>query len=616
MAIYWIDPHTTTNGTGTFASPYSIASTTRATFSPGDELRVKSVYLTSLLTATVYTATATNNYQITLTAGGGGGADFVTGDYIYFPDYDTFLRVNNVAANLLTLQINGYTLLPITTTAAITNLTVRKVNAATYGVSTTGVGYFLATNTVDNVTITDGWVDETTQVTDGTAKTIVRSSSTATTINYYIDGNVSGRNNSTGLNYDLSNTYFLPHPATSPSVIVNLRSSNATLNVAYICHQSTSIGCLAIGQTTTPVQNSTITIDNLVTYYGLSQMYGSDITINIGNIYSAISYFLFNTSYTALQSVLNLTLNVTNIFSGQINQPAMIEAYNVANTTLNITGRFSNYSNQAISYLFHGYGNISINFGAGFTYRYNREATLDSSILSRGAMISSTTQANKVIIPTLNLPDGWTVTQNNYVTTSTFSTPYAATFTEKNAPTVWTIEYPSQPSTLPQGYTNYFNVLVTHRDGSDPYEILGIGGNGYLATTTGTVFPIVRRDTVTYRTAGPSLRCNLTTRTAAYWSNNTTAIKSIRIPVTAGVQRTVTGYIRTDMGVYANNDCRMVIDYQQTILANTSITTGCIDNWEQFTLTFTPTYTGEAKLLWEMYYATTGNFWLDDLTVT
>ena len=61
MAIYWLDPHiSTTGGTGTFASPYSIASATRAAFSPGDELRVKSVLLTNLLTATVYTATATD----------------------------------------------------------------------------------------------------------------------------------------------------------------------------------------------------------------------------------------------------------------------------------------------------------------------------------------------------------------------------------------------------------------------------------------------------------------------------------------------------------------------------------------------------------------------------
>jgi hypothetical protein len=40
MATYYLNPYTATNGTGTFASPWSASSTTRTGLASGDEIRI------------------------------------------------------------------------------------------------------------------------------------------------------------------------------------------------------------------------------------------------------------------------------------------------------------------------------------------------------------------------------------------------------------------------------------------------------------------------------------------------------------------------------------------------------------------------------------------------
>jgi hypothetical protein len=95
--------------------------------------------------------------------------------------------------------------------------------------------------------------------------------------------------------------------------------------------------------------------------------------------------------------------------------------------------------------------------------------------------------------------------------------------------------------------------------------------------------------------------------------------KTIKIPVTGGQANTVTGYIRTDSPVtsYVSGDVQMYIILNNTILGSNTITSQCANAWSQFTMTFTPPYTGEATLVWEMYHPITGkSYWLDDLSIS
>ena len=172
MAVYYIDPYTATNGTGTWASPWSFASSVRTGLAAGDEVRIVARLLSSMLTATTYTATRPAANQIVITSGGGLGADFATTDLLYFPDYGTFSYVFSIATNTITTT---NAILPIPTTASIT-LNVQRIPVANAPVSAIAQTMYLLGTSLNNVTVTDGWTADRVQVTDGTAASIVRSS--------------------------------------------------------------------------------------------------------------------------------------------------------------------------------------------------------------------------------------------------------------------------------------------------------------------------------------------------------------------------------------------------------------------------------------------------------
>jgi hypothetical protein len=160
MAIYYINPHTTTNGTGTFASPWSLSSTTRTGLAAGDEIRIFGVALTSLLTATSYTATWSAPHSLTITAGGGLGADWAIGDVCYIPDFDTFFVLSAKSGNIIGGSSGNS--LPIFNTS-VASVTIRRVNTTTYPAGSTGTQTVLS-DVLNNITISDCWTAATTRV--------------------------------------------------------------------------------------------------------------------------------------------------------------------------------------------------------------------------------------------------------------------------------------------------------------------------------------------------------------------------------------------------------------------------------------------------------------------
>ena len=127
--------------------------------------------------------------------------------------------------------------------------------------------------------------------------------------------------------------------------------------------------------------------------------------------------------------------------------------------------------------------------------------------------------------------------------------------------------------------------------------------------------PKVQLDAAVYRTAGPSLQAALTTMSSNFSGRWTR--KTIKLPVTSGQSYTVTGWIRSNDTAFADGDCVMKVMLNATQLASQSMTTAARNAWEQFTLTFTAPYTGEAALVWQMrWYLGNKSMWLDDLTIT
>lgn len=618
MAIYYIDPHTTVNGAGTWASPWSLGTNTRTGLATGDEIRVKGVALSSLLTATTYAASFTSAQSITITSGGGLGADFVAGSIIYFPQYDTFAKIVTSVGNVL--SIYGTSMMPIyNSSAGAGTIEVREVDLATYSVSSTS-SYYLGSGSVNNLTISDGWTDETTRVTDGTVKSLFNSSSTAQA-QCYLDSSSTG---TYGHSIDLQNTHVMCSNSTSTSTAVttSIYGSNTTATICQIFGQYIN-GGLSFGSTTSPVYNTSVTLTHCGSVL-IGSSYGKDITVTATNTATYCADAML--SSTAMSYVNNLTINLGYIISAVVsyNVGSLLYAPNAYNATINYNGMVDIYASGGISYLLSGYGHFTANFHpTNFSVKYNKRVSTQTSVTYGLYSNSSMTSGDVFFVPSFDAPTGWTITNTKYYMPATPIGQGNAARSPR-IPNVTAVDFPTATSaSIPYGASYNNNVLVTYRNGANPIEILSINGSGYNISTTSTSFPVVQRDASVYRTTAPSLKSYLGSRSQGYWTGVQGAVKTsmaakpILIPVTSGVPVTISGYIRTDDAAYSDGDCDVSLMFLDVEVATQAMTTACINAWEQFTLTFTPSQTGEATLLWEMYYANGAkSYWLDDLVIT
>ena len=620
MAIYYIDPHTTVNGTGTWASPWSI-NTVHTGLVAGDEIRIKGIALTSLLTATEYTASVTSNYQLTIGAGGGLGADFAAFDVCYLPDYDTFFKVASVTGNVIALGASG-AMLPINDTSAIANIRVRKVHLTSYPVGANSFNYYFTGGTyssTNNIAISDCWINETTRVTDGTVKTLFNSSYSGN-MNLYLDS--SGVGNPENWSILLNNTHVLGgNTTTTSSITAYIYASKSTYNINQIFGTQNNAGGFSIGtsNSSTPI-GSTVTIKSLQCGNLLQPSYSRNLTLNIVDY---ICYYVdldFSSSGSNLQYCQNFTINIGKKICNTVWYSSIFNIALVDSGTINLVNGIDLIVNSNLSYLLYGVnGLVDINYGAGCVFNKNRKASTQTTF-NFGYIGGGNFYAGKGVIPNINIPPGCTIT-NMYTFSST--TPSTSINRSYFIPQICNIEFSSIPSSsqLPLGDT-FSNKLVTARDGGSPVEILGIQNHATTSAGAATNHPNVTTDATVYKTIGPSLKSYLATRNATYWRNlagyaQPIAVKNIKIPVTAGTSYTVVGWVRTNDTAYLTGDCRMAIIYNNSELVAQDMTTACIDAWEQFTLTFTAPQTCEMNLAWEMYYSNGGkSYWLDDLTIS
>lgn len=615
MAIYYIDPHTTTNGTGTWASPWTLGSSSARGLSNGDEIRIKGIALTSLLTATSYTATYATYNTLTITAGGGLGADFTTGTVVYFPAYDVFAKVIGSASNTLTFSTSA--ILPwYNTSSGQTSITVRKVDTTTYPAGSVGTSSFIATDSVSNITVSDCWTSDTTRVTDGTVKTLFYSSSTSTIQNFYLNTTASS-SHITGNTYNLNNTHLLGNSGASAST-VNLRtySSNTTITLKQL--YSVGTGAILYLGGVYKAKNVTININDLSAYYGFNPIVfvADNVTINVTRMATYFSDALTGSSPAAWAAASNVTINIGDIVTYVTNFNAAINLSPIAcqSIQINLNGMIDSYSTQSLQYIIRsGGGSVEVSFGSSFIYYHNRRASTVTTVGSNAVFVAASQM--DTYVPTATKPSSWSFPTTLYsVSASANQTSFTPLFKNKIRSLVI-----STPTTISDAsivlFQGVHNVLILPRDNTDPAEILVGFGNTPSQQAT-TAFPKVTTDASTYNTTAPSLKCLLTTYVATQF-NNVKPAKTIKIPVTASTSYTVTGYIRSNDTAYANGDCVMSIMKDGTIITSQSMTTACINAWEQFTLTFTPSVTGEVDLVWETGFAN-GNksIWLSDLTIT
>lgn len=607
MAVYYIDPYTTSNGTGTWASPYSFASSGRTALANGDEMRVVSRYLTDLLTATTYTVRWTAVTQMTVTAGGGLGVDFATGDWVYFPDTDTFARVNSRSSNILTAGIWPY----YNTTSGL-DITMRKVDLAVALPSTTGTNNYLCAALANNVTVTDGWVADGVRVTDGTAKSLVRTSSSGGAT-YRLDN--SPNQSFTGVVYDLANTHFLTSSTTSANTIINIAAggpSTYTIGQLY-ANNISSNGNIAVSTQSNIVRaNITLTIKNFAGGSPFGSCYATKSNFTIDNMASGGG---------PLSPTLDeCTVTIGNIFypAGTIVAASPNSQIVHRKTDYVINGVLDCFGSLASTFVVNATGAYKITFGPSSIFYSTRRTGTVTNWLAFYQPSSMSEVPVLVPLPEYTLPAGLSVTTPYRLNAGNIFSPVYAGAGFKQPGQFCLVAPTDTAASKPAGCLFSANITVTHSDGSAPYEVLGVRST-YNSFASASELPVLALDSAVYRTTGPSLQAYLATRSSSYYNapSFTDAIKNIKVPVTAGQSYTIAGYIRTDQTSYANGDCRVSIVNTYNEVVGQDMTTACINAWEQFSLTFTATKTEELSLAWEMYFAEGAkSFWLDDLTIT
>ncbi len=622
MAVYYIDPYTTVNGTGTWASPFSLNSASRGgtLLSSGDEVRLVAKYLTSILTATTYTANRASVNTITLTSGGGLGADFVVGDFVYFPDYDSFARVNAKSTNTLTLASSSL-VIPVPTSEII-SLNVRKLDTTVATPSSTTTPMYTwaeaLQTSLDGVTFSDGWVADGVRVTDGTAKSIVRSSTTGTSGSWYLDINVSQSQdgpparNSTA---DLRHTHFVGNNASVSTLTTYCYAFN-TVNINQLyCSNGTSTSFVTTSGGTGGRVPSAMSLT--FKHCSILDVIATKSTMTITNLYLSNTFRMPSTFYDGTLTITNVLLNTLATTYLAATSATVFGAYNTCNV-----GLIDIYTSAAPSAAITGQpGGYTLNI-AGAIYTLNRIAPQVSApyrfALSTSSFVST---------PLVNLPlpkiNTTGITYTSEVGLNQIWTMPANSLTLENP-----IDIPAQyeinsyhPTTQSQvvGYLVPVNILVTHGDGTAPYEVLGLSVATSSATAVAAAsatLPVVTTDATVYRTAGPSIKAYLGSySTPGYWITGWST-KTIKIPVVSGTSYTVSGYVRTDQTTFVSGEAVVSIVNRYGVVASQSMTTACINAWEGFSLSFAASQTEELYLSFRMRFSAGAKaFWLDDLTI-
>lgn len=612
MAVYYIDPHlSTTGGSGTWASPWTFQDFANSSFSNtnnvignGDEIRIKGVALTSLLTATTYTGTIQSNQQYRLYVS--NASDFSQWDIVYFPDTGVFSKVYSV--NTSSNYIDCYSNAAFPHTKPFTNggtVSFRKVDTTTYPNSGNwSYVYFWHSNQTlagDSITISDCWTADGTRVTDGTVKTLVNNVYTSNQYHYWFDNNYEPH-----VTFDMPNTTFVNGNTSSGDQRWYFRSNNSTINIGFIQNWY---------QYGSPPNwygdNNTY---NFKYYYGRFYLYASNSTANIDY------YYVASTNY-GLDSVAfsNATLNIDTYF-----------VYNASNSFIELNSNSSNNVNFNVkkidfrssnpqSYALMSGANAgqtlldSANFD--FIWNNNQYSISGGSTVT----INAQTKTNQLSTPAiLALPGNIPASGMNF--NGKYDVQYVAYEPAISAaqPNVYTAYYP-EDGTNTQTISHYGyqggNSIVAYLDNSnDPVEYLGVLGSGYTGTSN-TYYPIAQRDFTTYRTSSPSVKINLPTYYAQVWSTGGRSKKVIKIPVVENTQITVTGYIRTNDASVATGDIKAELIVAGAVAVSDSMTSACYNAWEQFSLTYIPTFTGELNLAISIAFTGANTVWFDDIAV-
>ncbi len=636
MAIYWIDFMQSTNGTGTYSSPFSGA--TAQTLAQGDEIRVKSVLKSAIWDSTFGSLTP-GSYKMVYNSNKNGASNGNTGNklfkhssepaitfnssYLYYiVETDQFFITPN--STMGSTKFNGISETHISLTQGCVPpswndgldhiCTIKLVHINYRAKAQTGSSTILGGSTyISGVTITDGWTSETTRVTDGSVITLFQSGYSSGTVDFYIQYL---RGNSV---IDLSNTVFADRTYGGAYYVQNLvqfcgvcdikigskvstysnstpfqiskqddsvvGNLNITLN-SYTCYSQGSYN-LMYNQTLTYNLTTIVDIKKLFTHQCVLQMSsdnsaGTNILklgdCNINSYYSFSTYYttIYNTMTTCLNPFLVLygTISVNQQLSGWL--PIMLIGGSASTTTLkNILTGFSCFgiSGNAIV------NNFCMKDG---TYLFLANSVANNLFFSK--------------LQTTENPDNIVVPDNSAIMIAPVKSLY-------NVPKVQ-IEYNPIKTTikglnkglLPLMYDSTYNALLKY--GSMIYYPDSDNYTYFLAKindSTGTDLfysnisnrCIMEESTTTYKTVSPSYKVACESASSSFKE----FFHRWNIPVESSKTYTLKFYTGVSSDLPSSNfkNYNFALRYNYSSVITKAITSLSQGGWEEHSFTFTST---------------------------
>ena len=614
MAIYWIDYSASSNGSGTYASPYNGTQGISATQTEGDEIRIKSHSLAAL-TAFTFTATfttTTSNYASAPYLEVSDASLFTVGDICMYDAHKTCFRVKSIDTASSPNRIytgSDFSFRPVHAWN-VTNGSFRRINPIYYASSsTTKYLQFTSYLSTNSCTVSDGWYSETARVTDKSYMTIIglnqtTNSNTTLYIKYLGHGST----------ISLTNTCCVAQWDRDFQVKdVFARMNNTTMTFHNLWGGRYNGGFYA--PYSYAGTGNSLTVDYLFTYYGFS---GSSAFRSYGDTLQVNNHTQYSTYMNTRDNPSGNTYIQGHIITSDLSSGLLDYSYS-NDWTYVFNGRIEGATSSTPTCLV--FGGTGVTLGSGFgmgRYYYNNTPTEISSISKCFDFTNISTMDNDLSTPP-------TFTNNSsFAFSSSVSVGLRAASTEiqsrrgrSNKARVHdaTLIYNSADIHFDLSFFTNTSTFVKNINPVSPeeYELLSVNYR-YGSLTNGIK---ITKDTSFYKTTSPSLKCNLQSFSTSY--SNMEFVKVIDLPVAGDgtTQFTVSGWVKSDSGMFASGKLKAQVVYDDTSKATETINISSAEaGWTQFSIAFTPADKQLAQFQLLMHpQAGVKSVWLSDVGV-
>ena len=616
MATYWIDYSASSNGSGSYASPYNGIQPVSGSATTGDEIRIKSHSLANLtdftFTATFTTTSSNHNTPYLEVA---DASLFTVGDICMYDTHKTCFRVKSIDTSSSPERIYtgaDFSYRPVHAWN-VTNGTFRRIDPTYYPNNHNVYLKFASFTDTNSCTVSDGWYSETQRVTDKSYMTIIGANQTSTS-NIYMYGGSLGY----GSTINLTNTCCVAQWDKDFQYQDTFKYMNNTTMNFHDLWGGRWNGGFYSGYSSGG-DNNTLTVDYMTTYYGFSGSAGwraSNTTLQINNHTQYNSYM-----NTRDNPAVNMTFIQGNVIVKSHSGTWFDYSYSTQ-WNYQFNGVLQGATNGSMS---GGlvYGAKSVIIGSGFGVSRNHyNAGSEVTDTSMNYCINGES-INKMHLdysggnPVTNNSSSFTFTNPVYVKLYFDSDKYAneRVTTNKVAIHDGSIVYDSaQIGLATTNYPKNTSFLVRNINASSPEEFEQLQPDYNTSPNYGIK---ITKDTSVYKTTAPALKCNLPTFYSLY--SSTEFVKAINIPVDGdnATEFTVTGWVKSDSGMFAANKlkARVVYDDNVAVTENINITNAEAD-WVQFSIAFTPNDKQIAQFQLRMHpQAGAKSVWLSDVAV-